>query len=35
MRIVGGELRGRKLQAPSVTDLRPTSDRARESIFNI
>lgn len=35
MRIVGGELRGRKLQAPGGKDLRPTSDRARESVFNI
>lgn len=35
MRIVSGDLRGRKLQAPSGKELRPTSDRARESIFNI
>lgn len=35
MRIVGGKFRGRKLTAPEGTDLRPTSDRARESIFNI
>jgi 16S rRNA (guanine966-N2)-methyltransferase len=35
VRIVGGDLRGRKLQAPGGKDLRPTSDRARESVFNI
>ena len=35
MRIVGGELKGRKLSAPAGRDTRPTSDRARESLFNI
>lgn len=35
MRIVGGKFRGKKLIAPEGQDLRPTSDRARESIFNI
>ncbi|MEQ8227316.1 MAG: 16S rRNA (guanine(966)-N(2))-methyltransferase RsmD [Rhodospirillales bacterium] len=35
MRIVGGKFRGKKLIAPEGKDLRPTSDRARESIFNI
>jgi 16S rRNA (guanine966-N2)-methyltransferase len=35
MRIVGGTLRGRPLQGPSSQDIRPTSDRLRESIFNI
>jgi len=35
MRIVGGKHRGRKLKAPASGDLRPTSDRARESVFNI
>ncbi len=35
MRIVGGALRGRALQAPSGRDIRPTSDRLRESLFNI
>lgn len=35
MRIVGGKFRGKILKAPEGTDLRPTSDRARESIFNI
>jgi 16S rRNA (guanine966-N2)-methyltransferase len=37
MRIVGGRLRGRKLFGPEDENdaLRPTSDRARESLFNI
>lgn len=35
MRIVGGKLKGRKLIAPDGLDTRPTSDRARESVFNI
>ena len=35
MRIVAGRFRGKKLTAPEGRDLRPTSDRARESIFNI
>ncbi len=35
MRIVGGKFKGRKLSAPEGLDTRPTSDRARESIFNI
>ena len=35
MRIVAGELRGRPVQAPAGQDVRPTSDRAREAIFNI
>ncbi|MDC0149244.1 16S rRNA (guanine(966)-N(2))-methyltransferase RsmD [Rhodospirillales bacterium] len=35
MRIVGGDFRGRRLLAPEGYDVRPTSDRARESIFNI
>jgi 16S rRNA (guanine966-N2)-methyltransferase len=35
MRIVGGRLRGRKLAAPSSQAIRPTSDRLRESLFNI
>lgn len=35
MRIVGGIHRGRKLAAPEGRDVRPTSDRARESVFNI
>lgn len=35
MRIVGGKHRGRRLLAPSGRDVRPTSDRTRESLFNI
>jgi 16S rRNA (guanine966-N2)-methyltransferase len=35
MRIVSGSLKGRRLVAPEGTALRPTSDRAREALFNI
>lgn len=35
MRIVGGQLKGRPLVTPDGRATRPTSDRARESIFNI
>ncbi len=35
MRIVGGEFRGRTLATPKSNDIRPTSDRTRESLFNI
>lgn len=35
MRIVGGQQRGRPLSSPKGTDTRPTSDRARQAIFNI
>ena len=35
MRIVGGELSGRKILAPQNGRARPTSDRAREAIFNM
>ncbi len=35
MRIVGGRLKGRVLQSPSDSEIRPTSDRLRETIFNI
>ena len=35
MRIVGGEFRGRALKGPSTQAVRPTSDRLRESLFNI
>lgn len=35
MRVVGGRLRGRTLTAPKNHDVRPTSDRVRESLFNI
>jgi 16S rRNA (guanine966-N2)-methyltransferase len=35
MRIVGGRLRGRPLAGPRSHAIRPTSDRLRESLFNI
>jgi len=35
MRIVGGRHRGRRILAPSGDAVRPTSDRAREALFNI
>ncbi len=35
MRIVGGRLKGRLLAAPSSRAVRPTSERLRESIFDI
>ncbi len=35
MRIVAGRFRGRSLQAPDDLSIRPTSDRVRESVFNI
>ena len=35
MRIVSGKFRGRSLQAPKSQNIRPTSDRIRESLFNV
>ncbi len=35
MRIISGQFRGRKLQTFKGSDVRPTSDRVRESLFNI
>ena len=35
MRIISGKFRGKKLQGPRHADLRPTSDRLKESLFNI
>jgi 16S rRNA (guanine966-N2)-methyltransferase len=35
MRIVAGALRGRAITAPSGEATRPTSDRARQAVFNI
>lgn len=35
MRIVAGDLRGRPIRTPEGLDTRPTSDRARQAIFNI
>jgi 16S rRNA (guanine966-N2)-methyltransferase len=35
MRVVGGEAKGRRLQAPAGRETRPTSDRVREAIFDM
>jgi len=35
MRIVGGKFKGRAINAPVGRDTRPTSDRAREAVFNV
>lgn len=35
MRIVGGRHRGRRIAAPEGHNVRPTSDRAREAVFNL
>ncbi|MGH6862191.1 MAG: 16S rRNA (guanine(966)-N(2))-methyltransferase RsmD [Phyllobacterium sp.] len=35
MRIVGGKFRGRSLATPASNAIRPTTDRTRESLFNI
>lgn len=35
MRIIAGAYKGRKLFTPEGSDIRPTSDRTRESIFNL
>jgi 16S rRNA (guanine(966)-N(2))-methyltransferase RsmD len=35
VRIIGGTYRGRRLRAPAGLDVRPTSDRLRETLFNI
>ncbi len=35
MRIVAGRLRGAQLHAPADAAIRPTTDRVRESVFNI
>ena len=34
MRVVAGELRGRRIDAPEGTKTRPTTDKAREATFN-
>lgn len=34
VRIIGGAWRGRRIEVPSVPDLRPTPDRVRETLFN-
>jgi 16S rRNA (guanine(966)-N(2))-methyltransferase RsmD len=35
MRIIAGELKGRRLRAPDGTGTRPTSDRVREALFDV
>ena len=35
MRVVAGSLKGRTLEAPDWEGLRPTSDRLRETLFNV
>jgi 16S rRNA (guanine966-N2)-methyltransferase len=35
VRIIAGELKGRRLLSPAGQAIRPTSDRAREALFNI
>jgi 16S rRNA (guanine966-N2)-methyltransferase len=35
MRVIGGRLKGRTLKSPGLDRVRPTSDRLRETIFNI
>lgn len=35
MRIVGGRFKGRTLQGPPAQGVRPTSDRLRETLFNL
>lgn len=35
MRIISGSLKGRKLIPPKSAEIRPTADRAKETLFNI
>ena len=35
MRIIAGELKGRRIEAPNWDGLRPTSDKLRETLFNV
>jgi 16S rRNA (guanine966-N2)-methyltransferase len=35
MRIIGGEFKGRNLKSPPSLNVRPTSDRLRETLFNV
>src|SRR5215210_9487559 len=35
MRIIAGEYRGRALKSPPSMQIRPTSDRLRETLFNV
>jgi 16S rRNA (guanine966-N2)-methyltransferase len=35
MRVIAGSFKGRRLKPPTWSDLRPTSDKLRETLFNI
>jgi 16S rRNA (guanine966-N2)-methyltransferase len=35
MRVIAGALKGRRLEAPSWEGVRPTSDKLRETLFNV
>src|SRR4026208_185109 len=35
MRVMGGKYRGRNLKSPPSMQVRPTSDRLRETLFNV
>ena len=35
MRVIAGRLKGRRLKAPAWDGVRPTSDKLRETLFNI
>ena len=35
MRVIAGELKGRRLETPKWAGLRPTSDKLRETLFNV
>jgi len=35
MRVITGSVRGRKLKEPAGKDIRPTTDKVKESVFNI
>ena len=35
MRVIAGELKGRRLKTPKWPGLRPTSDKLRETLFNV
>ena len=35
MRVIGGALKGRRLKTPAWAGLRPTSDKLRETLFNV
>jgi 16S rRNA (guanine966-N2)-methyltransferase len=35
MRVIGGNFKGRRLDAPTWEGLRPTSDKLRETLFNV